>query len=42
MDVYGVDYPASYEFSRGFEGVIDATRHIESIAANCPRTNSTV
>lgn len=38
LDVYAVAYPASYEFARGVDGVIDATQRVESTAANCPDT----
>jgi cutinase len=36
--VYAVDYPASYDFAAGAQGVVDATHRVESIAANCPTT----
>jgi cutinase len=38
VDVYAVDYPASYDFSAGVQGVIDASHQIESIVARCPGT----
>lgn len=38
MSVYAVNYPASYDFARGVDGVVDATQHLESIAATCPDT----
>ncbi|MEW5809715.1 MAG: cutinase family protein [Actinomycetota bacterium] len=38
IDVYGVNYPASYDFATGVEGVIDASHRIESIVAQCPNT----
>ncbi len=44
LSVYPVNYPASTDFSSGdfpstvIEGVRDAGTHIESMAANCPKT----
>lgn len=38
VDVYGVDYPASYDFATGVQGVIDASRRVESTVAACPRS----
>ncbi|WP_410506144.1 cutinase family protein [Mycolicibacterium mucogenicum] len=38
IDVYGVDYPASYDFPTAVTGIIDATHHIEAVAATCPHT----
>ncbi|MEZ0049909.1 cutinase [Mycobacterium sp. MAA66] len=38
VDVYAVNYPASYDFSTGVQGVIDASHQIESIVARCPGT----
>src|SRR6478752_7827177 len=38
VDVYGVDYPASLDFGRAADGIVDASNKIESIAASCPTT----
>ena len=38
IDAYGVNYPASLDFSQAADGVADATNRIESIAASCPAT----
>ena len=38
VDVYPVDYPASLDFSRAADGVVDASNRITSIAASCPST----
>ncbi|WP_428844523.1 cutinase family protein [Mycolicibacterium hodleri] len=38
VQVYGVDYPASLNFSEAADGVVDASHEIESMAANCPTT----
>ena len=39
VDVYGVNYPASLDFGRAADGIIDAANKIQSIAAgrSCPR-----
>jgi cutinase len=39
VDVYGVAYPASLEFGRAAEGIVDASHKIEAIATSCPATN---
>jgi cutinase len=36
--VYPVDYPASINFPTAVDGVSDAINHVESTAANCPKT----
>ena len=36
--VYGVDYPASYDFTRAVDGVNDAAAFIENLAGSCPQT----
>lgn len=36
--VYGVEYPASYDFLRAIDGVNDASTFIENAAQACPRT----
>jgi len=38
VDVYGVNYPASLDFGRAADGIIDASNKIETIAASCPAT----
>ena len=38
LGVYPVNYPASTDFSTGLDGIRDAGTHIESTAANCPKT----
>jgi cutinase len=38
VDVYGVNYPASLDFGRAAEGIIDASTKIQTIAASCPTT----
>jgi hypothetical protein len=44
LGVYGVNYPASTDFSNSdfpvtvIDGIRDAGSHIESMAANCPKT----
>jgi len=42
VDVYGVDYPASLDFSRAAEGVADASNRITSVEAACPQTRIVV
>lgn len=36
--VYPVDYPASPDFPTALDGIKDAGHHVESMAANCPKT----
>jgi cutinase-like protein len=36
--VYAVNYPASTDFPRATEGVVDAAAHVRATAANCPDT----
>jgi cutinase len=38
VDVYGVNYPASLDFGRAADGIVDASNKIQSIAASCPAT----
>jgi cutinase len=38
LGVYPVNYPASMDFSTGIDGINDASRHVEQMAANCPTT----
>lgn len=38
VDVYAVNYPASYDFSQVIGGVTDAATKLESTAASCPAT----
>lgn len=35
---YGVNYPASLDFSTAVSGVADAANHIQSVASSCPST----
>ena len=35
---HGIDYPASLDFGRAADGVVDASNQIQSLAANCPST----
>jgi cutinase len=36
---YAINYPASLDFDRAVEGVADASRHIQQLAARCPGTD---
>src|SRR6201986_420968 len=38
VDVYGVNYPASLDFGRAADGIVDASNRIQTIAASCPTT----
>ncbi len=38
LGVYGVDYPATTEFSTAVQGITDARNHIVATAATCPDT----
>ena len=38
LDVYAVNYPATTDFATGYQGLYDEKAHIESEAANCPKT----
>jgi cutinase len=38
LGVYGVNYPATYDFLAAADGANDASAHIQSMAANCPNT----
>lgn len=39
VGVYAVNYPASLDFPTAADGVIDASSHVQSMAANCPATD---
>ena len=38
LDVYAVDYPASLDFARAADGVVDASNKVQDVAGRCPRT----
>lgn len=38
IGVYGVNYPATYDFLAAADGAIDATNHMASMVENCPAT----
>ena len=38
LGVYGVNYPATYDFLGAADGAIDATNRIASMSAQCPST----
>jgi cutinase-like protein len=38
VEVYGVNYPASLDFGRAADGIVDAANTIQSIATSCPAT----
>jgi cutinase-like protein len=38
LGVYPVNYPATTDFPTAIDGISDAGHHVESMAANCPRT----
>jgi len=38
VDVYPVDYPASLDFSRAVDGVVDASNKVLDITGRCPST----
>ena len=38
LGVYAVNYPASLDFPTAADGVIDASSHVQTMAANCPAT----
>jgi cutinase len=38
VDVYAVNYPASLDFGRAADGVIDADSKLRDVAAACPKT----
>jgi cutinase len=38
IDVYAVNYPASLDFGRAADGIVDASNRVETIAASCPTT----
>lgn len=39
VDVYPVDYPASLDFARVADGVVDATNRVRETAQRCPETS---
>lgn len=38
LGVYGVNYPASYDFLAAADGAADATNRMAAVAQNCPNT----
>jgi cutinase len=38
MAVYPVDYPATLDFPRSLDGINDASAHVRSMVATCPKT----
>ncbi len=38
VDVYAVNYPASLDFARAADGVLDASNKVENVVATCPKT----
>jgi cutinase len=38
LGVYPVNYPASTDFPTALDGIRDGSSHVESMAANCPKT----
>ncbi|WP_328361435.1 cutinase family protein [Mycobacterium sp. NBC_00419] len=38
VSVYPVNYPASTDFQRAVDGVMDASNHIRAMALDCPKT----
>lgn len=38
VNVYPVNYPASTDFPRAVDGVMDASNHIRATTLNCPKT----
>ena len=42
MDVYAVNYPASLDFQRAADGIVDASRKVEQTAATCPSTKTVI
>lgn len=38
VNAYAVDYPASIDFPTATQGIDDASRHIQAVAASCPDT----
>jgi len=38
IGVYPVDYPATIDFPTAVDGISDASAHVRSMAANCPKT----
>ncbi|MBO0681097.1 cutinase family protein [Mycolicibacterium sp. S2-37] len=39
VNVYAVSYPASLDFARAADGVLDASNRVRFLAANCPSTD---
>ncbi|MBO0679397.1 cutinase family protein [Mycolicibacterium sp. S2-37] len=42
VGIHPVNYPASLEFGRAVEGILDAGNHLRHLAANCPTTEIVV
>jgi hypothetical protein len=40
VGTYAVDYPATDNWPTGIDGIRDASSHVKSMAANCPRTKN--
>lgn len=38
VDVYAVNYPASLDFGRAADGIVDSSNKIQTIATSCPAT----
>jgi cutinase len=38
VDVYAVNYPASLDFARAADGVLDASNKVQDVVATCPKT----
>lgn len=38
VDVYPVNYPASLDFARAADGVLDASNKVQDVVAKCPKT----
>jgi cutinase len=38
IDVYPVNYPATLDFSKAADGVVDASNKVEQVANTCPKT----
>ena len=39
VNVYAVNYPASYDFMQATDGANDASAHVQATVANCPATS---
>lgn len=42
VDIYPVNYPASYDFAKAADGVVDASNKITSVEAACPQSKIVV